>query len=224
MTDGDRRRLGAHYTPEAAIWEHIVGPSLIEPWSARIKAAEGAKALGSLHTTLVAVRILDPACGGGMFLYVAYRALVRLEIALLKKLHEASPEGSRVEWPSTRAVNVTQLFGIDIDPLAIEVAKLTLLAGAELARRERLSELALSVDEAPPADSSLDLATNLRAGDALFCEWPVADLIIGNPPFQSKNKMQRAFGPAYVRRLRRCYPLVPGRADYCVYWFYRAHM
>src|SRR5262249_33609256 len=47
--------------------------------------------------------------------------------------------------------------------------------------------------------------------------------IIGNPPFQSKNKMQREFGPEYVKKVRAQYPKIPGRADYCVYWLRRAH-
>jgi type II restriction/modification system DNA methylase subunit YeeA len=57
----------------------------------------------------------------------------------------------------------------------------------------------------------------------LFCKWPAADVIVGNPPYQSKNKMQQEFGPAYVNRVRTRYPDVPGHADYCVYWFRRAH-
>ena len=58
---------------------------------------------------------------------------------------------------------------------------------------------------------------------ALFIAWPAAQVIVGNPPFQAKNKMQAEFGAAYVRRLRARYPEVSGLADYCVYWFRRAH-
>jgi len=47
--------------------------------------------------------------------------------------------------------------------------------------------------------------------------------IVGNPPYQAKNNMQREYGAAYVGRVRERYPGVPGRADYCVYWFHRAH-
>jgi MmeI, target recognition domain/Eco57I restriction-modification methylase len=54
-------------------------------------------------------------------------------------------------------------------------------------------------------------------------EWPKVDAIVGNPPFQSKNKMQQEFGRAYLNEVRDRYPDVPGRADYCVYWFRRAH-
>ena len=98
-------------------------------------------------------------------------------------------------------VSAHQLFGIDIDRRAVQRAK------------------ALLQRVAP--GSNLD--KNFACCDALFCSWPKVDAIIGNPPFQSKNSMQQAFGVAYLHRLRSRYPDVPGRADYCVYWFRRAH-
>jgi hypothetical protein len=49
------------------------------------------------------------------------------------------------------------------------------------------------------------------------------DVIIGNPPYQSKNKVSREMGAEYINRVRDRYPEVPGRADYCVYWYRRAH-
>jgi hypothetical protein len=82
------------------------------------------------------------------------------------------------------------------------------------------SELPLEFEKPLPLDN---LDANIRCDDALFAEWPAADAIIGNPPYQSKNKMQQELGRAYVNRVRDQYPDVPGRADYCVYWFRRAH-
>ena len=73
-------------------------------------------------------------------------------------------------------------------------------------------------------DLPLDnLDDNILCCDALFTPWPDADAIIGNPPFQSKNLMPVEFGKAYVSKLRKAYPKIPGRADFCVYWFRRAH-
>ena len=68
-----------------------------------------------------------------------------------------------------------------------------------------------------------NLDNNIRCADALFTTWPSADAIIGNPPYQSKNKMQQEYGRKYLNELRKTYPGIPGRADYCVYWFRRAH-
>ena len=74
--------------------------------------------------------------------------------------------------------------------------------------------------DALPLDN---LDGNIKCEDALFCIWPEVDAIIGNPPFQSKNKMIEEFGRGYVNRIRAAYPDIPGRADYCVYWFRKAH-
>src|SRR5208282_3679472 len=43
------------------------------------------------------------------------------------------------------------------------------------------------------------------------------------PPYQSKNKAQHDLGRAYMNKVRKAYRKVPGQADYCVYWFRRAH-
>jgi hypothetical protein len=49
------------------------------------------------------------------------------------------------------------------------------------------------------------------------------DAIIGNPPYLDARKTTMIHGAAYSKRLRDAYPGVPGRGDYCVHWFRRAH-
>ncbi|PCC72331.1 Type II restriction/modification system, DNA methylase subunit YeeA [Nannocystis exedens] len=204
--DPERRHaLGAHFTSEADI-QRIVLPSLVRPWRERIAAAATHEALRNLHHELARLRVLDPACGSGNILCVAYRELLRLEVDLLARLH---PGTSHL---SSACVSLANLSGIDRDPFAVELARITLqLADAQARRELRL---------APSPPNSLP---DLRVADALFTDWPAADVILGNPPFQAKNNMQREFGPEYLRRLRHAYPDVSGRADYCVYWFRRAH-
>lgn len=198
----ERHHRGVHYTPCHAIYEYVILPSLVEPWRKQIEPAKTEPDLLQIHAELVNLRILDPACGSGHFLIVAYRALLELEQDIAEK---ARRDFNVLIEP---LVSIRQLFGIDIDPVAVELTK-ALLFLAE--KRER------GKHDVVPLDS------NVVQGDALFCPWPKADLIVGNPPFQSKNQMQREFGPDYVQRLRKTYPDVPGRADYCVYWFRRAH-
>lgn len=100
-------------------------------------------------------------------------------------------------------VRVTQLLGIDLDPRAVAIARTALQQTA--------------------SDPAADLTTSIVHADALFCDWPFAHAIVGNPPFQSKNKAARELGAAYLARLRRRWPDVPGRADLCAHWFRRAH-
>src|SRR5207248_1790026 len=53
--------------------------------------------------------------------------------------------------------------------------------------------------------------------------WPRVDVIIGNPPFLGAKRLKPERGSDYVNTVRRAYPEIPGMADYCVYWFRRAH-
>ena len=194
-------------------------PTLVQPWRARLHEASTLAELVALRDALAALRVLDPACGGGGFLHVAYRALVRLERALFEEALRRFPADARRALGPAMSVRARQLFGIDRNPLAVEVAKITLLFAEARARR---GARALGEDAAPPSPPG-DLDANFRCDDALFCAWPAADAILGNPPFLSKNKVRRALGPGYVERVRARYPDVSGRADHCVYWFRRAH-
>ena len=81
-------------------------------------------------------------------------------------------------------------------------------------------QMALGGSDALPLDN---LDENILCEDALFSQWPRADAIIGNPPYQSKNKIQAEMDRGYINQLRAHYPEVDGRADYCVYWFRKAH-
>jgi hypothetical protein len=78
----DRRwEVGAHYTHEVDILK-IVEPTIVRPWRERIDACTGAQQARDLLDELCAFKVLDPACGCGNFLYVAYRELRALEAAL----------------------------------------------------------------------------------------------------------------------------------------------
>jgi SAM-dependent methyltransferase len=224
--DKERHTMGAHYTCERDILK-VVRPSIIEPLNRQLEEADSLKALLDLRKRLASLRVLDPACGSGNFLYVAYREMRRLETAILDRIFTEfrGKAGSSV---ATRSVISTrQFFGIDKLPFAVELAKVTLTLARELALKESRDHLVAMQEDLPgmeePALPLENLDQNILAADALFDPWPKADVIVGNPPFQSKNKAQREFGRAYLNGVRSRYPLVPGRADYCVYWFHRAH-
>ena len=226
MDAGRRHAYGAHFTSETDI-QKVVRPTIIRPWRERIGAASTLKELRSLANELLAFRVLDPACGSGNFLYVAYRELVNLEMEILSKIHTKFAGRARKAVGTTSLVSTKQFYGIDLDPFGVELAKVTLMLAKRVALAEtqdnwfaERSELPLEFENPLPLDN---LDNNIRCKDALFAEWPAAAAIIGNPPYQSKNKMQQELGRVYVNRVRDHYPEVPGHADYCVYWFRRAH-
>ena len=226
MGQKERHALGAHYTSEADI-QKVVLPTIVIPWQKRIEAAKTFKDLVALRQELISFKVLDPACGSGNFLYVAYRELKRLEAKLLAKIQQNFSSKVTSAIGTMSLVKTTQFYGLDIKPFAVELAKVTLMLAKKLALDEEnpllnsvQMNLPLELEPALPLDN---LDRNIRCEDALFCDWDSVDAIIGNPPYQSKNKMQQEYGAAYVRRVRGKYPEVPGRADYCVYWFRRTH-
>jgi len=227
MDAEERHAYGAHFTSEADILR-IVNPTIVKPWRERIEKASSMKQLLALRNELLAYKVLDPACGSGNFLYVSYRELVRLEIELLLKFKTTFSKKSFAEQiKALSLISPHQFFGIDRDSFGVELAKVTLMLAKKLALDEAIAtlgseqaELGLEKDEALPLDN---LDANFVCGDALFEEWPDSSVVVGNPPYQSKNKMQKELGRAYLNKVREAFPDVDGRADYCVYWFRKAH-
>jgi hypothetical protein len=222
LGEEERHATGAHYTIESDIMR-IVGPTIIRPWRERISSASTLAELNQVRSDLSKFKILDPACGSGNFLYVSFRELKYLELDLFKKILDNYPSISLESLHS--GISGSQFYGIDTNSLGIELAKITLSMAKVLAAREfnkftKQHRFYDEKDEPLPFDN---LDSNFLVSDALFVDWPKADAIIGNPPFQSKNKMQEEFGRAYLNRLHDRYPGIPGLADYCVYWLRKAH-
>ena len=227
MDAEDRHAYGAHFTSESDIMRIII-PTISRPWNQRIAKASTMKELLALRGELMTFKVLDPACGSGNFLYLSYRELVRIEISLLAKLKSTVSKAKFREQAKTISlISPKQFYGIDRDSFGVELAKVTLMLAKKLALDEAIEvlerdqiELPLHGDDALPLDN-LDL--NIRCQDALLTDWPEVDAIVGNPPYQSKNKMQQELGRAYINQIRETFPDVDGRADYCVYWFRKAH-
>jgi SAM-dependent methyltransferase len=219
MDKEERHAFGAHFTSEFDI-RKVVGPTIVRPWRERIDAA--GKNVGELRKTLADLRefrVLDPACGSGNFLFIAYREMKRLEHDILLRLREVSKRE-----PLESAISLHQFFGIDIIPFAVELAKVTLMLAKELEliEAQKLAETdQLLIEEKPLPLDNLD--RNIICADALFTDWPKADAIIGNPPYLGSKRLKPEHGDAYVNKLRSSYPEVPAMADLCVYWFRKAH-
>ncbi|MEW6489447.1 MAG: DNA methyltransferase, partial [Thermodesulfobacteriota bacterium] len=137
----ERHRLGAHYTPRAYV-ERLVVPTLVDPlreeWEAAQAAAvtlanqgrlkEARDEVRAFHRRLCAVRVLDPACGSGNFLYVALEHLKRLEGEVLNALHELG-EGQMGLDLAGLTVDPHQLLGIEVNPRAAAIADVVLWIG-----------------------------------------------------------------------------------------------
>lgn len=220
----ERHQFGAHFTSEVDILK-IVTPSIIRPWKERLEKTKTLDALSVILDDLAKFKVLDPACGCGNFLFVAYRELKNFEMQVIEKMVSNFTERATktVKFGYSR-ITTKQFYGLDVLPIAVEVAKMTMMLARELTAddwNKRISPMKpLGLDEGLPLDS---LEENIICDDALFCRWPEFDVVVGNPPYQSKNKMQKEMDRDYIERVRAKYPEVPGLADYCVYWFRRTH-
>ncbi|MDE0572005.1 hypothetical protein ON058_01070 [Demequina sp. B12] len=211
---GQERRsaLGAHYTHEADIMK-IVTPTIVRPWRERINAVATVTDAVALLDELCAFTVLDPACGCGNFLYVAYRELRALEYELKQRIDTlvASTGAPKPAGPLPY-VPLTNVQGIDIEHVAVQIARVVLWMG-----HRQVMEL-YGEAEAPLPLVSLP---GLRAADALRAEWPKVDAIIGNPPFLGGGQLRGSLGGDYVEWLKKDFGT--GVRDLCTYWFRKAH-
>ena len=164
---------------------------------------------------LAAFRVLDPACGSGNFLYVALHALCDIE-----KRAIVDAERLGLAAPAPR-VGLDCLKGIEIEPYAAELARVTLWIG-DLQWR-------LKNGYQTPPEPILASLDQIECRDALLnpdgteAEWPKVDVIIGNPPFLGGKRLREGLGDEYVEQLFSVYrQRVPPEADFVAYWVEKA--
>lgn len=136
----ERHALGAHYTPRAYV-ERLILPTIVEPlrstWESVRTAAivhaqagrmeEARKELRTFHDQLCSVRVLDPACGSGNFLYVALEHLKRLEGEVLDASADLG-ENLLLDL-ATHSVDPHQFLGLELNPRAASIAEMVLWIG-----------------------------------------------------------------------------------------------
>jgi hypothetical protein len=141
LSPAERHKLGAHYTPRAYV-ERLVGPTVVEPlraeWEAvqaaalrSVESGETKKAIAEVDAfrlRLATVRVLDPACGTGNFLYVTMEQLKRLEGEVLNVLRDLGVGQLPLEIEG-EVVTPKQFLGIEVNPRAAAIAELVLWIG-----------------------------------------------------------------------------------------------
>ena len=137
----ERHSLGAHYTPRRYV-ERLVLPTVLEPLRREWTAAQAASArrldenqpkearqeLVRFLTRLTSLRILDPACGSGNFLYVTLEHLKRLEGEVLAAINAFGQTGL-LDLGGGTTVSPRQLLGLELNPRAAAIADVVLRIG-----------------------------------------------------------------------------------------------
>lgn len=141
LSPRNRHKLGAHYTPRSYV-ERLVKPTIIDPlraqWDAVKTAAAQLDEQGNLpgalqlikdfHRELCRIRVLDPACGSGNFLYVTLEHMKRLEGEVLELLEALGDTELTFEMEQFK-VRPQQFFGLEINEKAVAIAQLVLWIG-----------------------------------------------------------------------------------------------
>lgn len=189
-----RRHGGEHYTTEENILKTI-RPLFLDEYRDRLDSGWDDKTkLTKLHNDIGRLRFLDPACGCGNFLIVAYRELRALELDLLKRRRDLDMtqatskkvERAQLSLDVTGDIKVTldHLYGIEIEEWPARIAETALLLVDHLANQQMAEEFGVAPDRLPIA-----IAPTIRHANALHTDWasliPASDdvLILGNPPF-----------------------------------------
>lgn len=167
-----------------------------------------------------AVRVLDPACGSGNFLYVTLQHLKDLEYEVIRWGSE------RLRLPAFQPeVGPHNVLGIEINPYAKELAGVSIWIGhMQWARANGFGY---------PSNPVLRPLDNIERRDAILARddrgrpvpagWPAAEFIVGNPPFLGDKMMRGGLGDDYVDALREAWSgRVPGGADLVCYWHEKA--
>jgi len=180
-----RRELGEHYTTESAIMKAIGPLFLDELEEAFVQAKDNKNRLEALHDRLAGIRVLDPACGCGNFLVVAYRQLRRLELRVLTRLRELSGERQLVlDVDSLSRVRISQFFGIEIEEWPARIAETAMFLVDQQANQELARAFGRAPDRLP-----IKIAPVIHMGNALRVPWDSImpfgpdSFIVGNPPF-----------------------------------------
>jgi hypothetical protein len=175
---------------------------------------------GAFLDRLRGVRVLDPACGSGNFLYIALQALKDLEL-------EAIQWGSLVlqkpqEFPQ---VGPEAVMGIEINAYAAELARVTIWIGEiqwmlNHGFAYRRDPILRPLHNIEGRDALLDLADPTKPREA---EWPAAEFVVGNPPFLGGKLLRRGLGDGCVDALFEVFDgRVPREADFVTYWHEKA--
>jgi type II restriction/modification system DNA methylase subunit YeeA len=181
------------------------------------KEAEGL--LGGFLGLLQEVKVLDPACGSGNFLYVALQKLKDLEkeVAVYADAHGV---GGLLPM-----VGPWQLYGIETNTYAFDLAQTTVWIGwLQWIRANGYGvvndPILRPLHGFQRRDAVLDLSDPANPREP---EWPAVDFIVGNPPFLGGKKMRGELGDGYVEALFGTWrERVRPEADLCCYFFEKA--
>lgn len=233
MDEKARRNLGAHYTSEKNILKLITPLFLDELKEEYEKVKKNKAQLQKLHDKISNLRFLDPACGCGNFLIIAYRELRLLEIEIIKQLlklqgfRDEVLKGAKMDAGYLIRCNVDQFYGIEYEEFPAQIARTAMWL-----MDHQMNMLVTETFGEYFVRLPLQKAATIVHGNALRIDWqsliePLPfekgeakyDYILGNPPFVGKNfqsvEQKKDLAIQYNHKNA-------GNYDYVTGWFLKA--
>ncbi|MFA7361775.1 MAG: DNA methyltransferase [Candidatus Kapaibacterium sp.] len=192
VMDKDKRRdLGAHYTSEKNIMKVIKGLFLDEMQSEFDDCKSNLNKLEKFYTKITKLKFLDPACGCGNFLIIAYRELRLLEIKIIDELRKLTHKELITDFDvkDLSRIDVDSMYGIEIEEFPARIAEVAMWL-IDHQMNLLLSENFGSYYARIPLKKS----PHIHNKNALQVDWnevipkSQCNYILGNPPFIGKKR------------------------------------
>ncbi len=191
------------------------------------EASEALALATAFHDRLASIRVLDPACGTGNFLYVSMELMQALEARVIETVQTLGGDAKPKVGPH-------QFYGLEKNPRAAKIAELVLWIGW---LRNRLHDDPDSVPQPVLAESAninfgrpggydavlkMDDLGKPDLETPVIPDWPETEFIVGNPPFIGGKDLRDRLGSDYAEALWKANSRVPKSADFVMQWWDRA--
>jgi len=217
MSEDARRHLGAHYTSEQNILKLIKPLFLDDLYIELDEVRHDPKRLDIFHTKLGKLKFMDPACGCGNFLVIAYRELRILEIEILKI---KSKNGDEIVDDPSR-ISVDQFYGIEIEEFPSRIAEVAMHLIDHQMNIELGKAIGKYIHRLP-----IKRSATIRHADALSFEWDdlvsrkELSYILGNPPFLGARLMSEEQKEGILKAFDNMTGV--GNLDFVTAWYAKA--
>jgi hypothetical protein len=166
---------------------------------------------------------MDPACGCGNFLIIAYRELRELELAVLKAVNPRDKHGLQtrvLDISSLSKVDVDQFYGIELEEFPVHIAEVAMWLVDHQMNIKLSQEFGQSFVRLP-----LRKSAKIVKGNALTVDWKSViapeklSYIVSNPPFIGSKMME----PVQRKEIADLFPGISvGVLDYVCGWYAKA--
>lgn len=208
-----RRSDGEHYTSEKNILKTLEPLFLTE---LREKAerlitsrSTTVKALREFRDSLADYAFLDPACGSGNFLIVAYRELREIETDLIVAIRrkEGTLDDMALDVSFEQKLSIGQFYGIELNWWPARIAETAMFLVDHQANKELAQRIGAAPERLP-----ISITAHIQHANALAVDWSLVvpepkgeTLVFGNPPFigqytktkEQTEDMKRVWGKDY---------------------------